>query len=137
MGCNRTLATLLPEFGAFYEQLNGRIVDLMIPFSSGWYVHQDFQGSASIKKVLPVVVPELSYKELPIHDGSSAQRLWMESVLGGKRMSEKAKILDDLDTYCALDTLAMVRIYEKLRDLSPGQQVVAPPLQKMVQGKLL
>jgi hypothetical protein len=86
----------------FYEQLNERIKDLMIPFSNGWYVDKDFLGSASLKYVLPVLVPELSYKDLNIQEGTTAQRIWMETVL------------QDLDKYCELDTLAMVRIYLKL-----------------------
>ena len=90
----------------------------MIPFSQNWYVEADFCGSASIKKVLPVLVPSLSHKDLDISDGSSAQRLWMEAVLDGKRPDEKEKILGDLLDYCKLDTLAMVEIYRKLLEVS-------------------
>ncbi len=112
--CNTLLGTLLPEHAEFYEKLNDRIVDLMVPFSQNWYVDSDFYGSASIKKVLPVLVPSLSHKDLDISDGSSAQRLWMEAILDGKRPDEKDKILDDLIKYCKLDTLAMVEIFRKL-----------------------
>jgi hypothetical protein len=41
----------------------------------------------------------------------------MEAILDGKRPDEKDKILDDLIKYCKLDTLAMVEIFRKLRDL--------------------
>lgn len=112
--CNTSLGKLAPEFGTFYEELNERICDLMIPFSSNWYVHKDFGGSASIKKVLPVLVTELSYKELRINEGATAQRLWMEAVLDSKRDDAKEKILSDLEEYCKLDTLAMVEIYKQL-----------------------
>ena len=115
--CNTLLGSLLPEFTDFYESLNDRIVDLMIPFSQGMYIDKDFRGSASIKSVLPVLVPELSYKELGIQEGASAQRLWMEAVLDGKRDDKKEKILNDLVEYCGLDTLAMVEIYKRLRPL--------------------
>jgi hypothetical protein len=89
----------------------------MIPFSTGMYIDKDFFGSASIKSVLPVLVPELSYKALGIQEGASAQRLWMEAVLDGKREDQKQRILDDLVEYCKLDTLAMVEIYNKLKML--------------------
>lgn len=112
--CNTSLGKLLPELELFYEQLNERIIDLMIPFSSNWYVHKNFGGSASLKKVLPVLVTELSYKELGISDGLLAQRLWMEAVLEGKRDDSKAQIFKDLEEYCKLDTLAMVEIYKQL-----------------------
>ena len=115
--CNSLIGTLLPEHAKFYENVNNRIVDLMTPFSKNWYTHCDFCGSASIKNVLPVLVPELSHKLLDISDGSTAQRLWMEAVLDGKRPDEKEKILSDLLEYCCLDTLAMVKIYDYLKKL--------------------
>ncbi|MBP9827039.1 DUF2779 domain-containing protein, partial [Candidatus Saccharibacteria bacterium] len=83
MGCNNMLADILPEHAAWLTKLNQRVQDLMLPFSSGWYVDKDFYGSASIKKVLPVLVPELSYKDLDIQEGQGAQRLWMSAVLDG------------------------------------------------------
>lgn len=112
--CNELMGKVVPEYEEFYKKLNERIIDLMIPFSTGSYVHKDFFGSASIKKVLPVLIPELSYKDLDINQGGAAQRLWMEAALDGKRKDEKDKILSDLLKYCELDTLAMVRIYQFL-----------------------
>jgi hypothetical protein len=50
-----------------------------------------------------------------IQEGQAAQRLWMEAVLQGKREDEKEKILNDLNEYCKLDTLAMVEIYKQLQ----------------------
>ena len=115
--CNTLLGSLVPEYAEFYENLNARVVDLMVPFSSDLYVDKGFHGSASIKNVLPVLVPELSYKVLGIQEGGAAQRLWMEAVLDGRRDTEKEKILSDLVEYCGLDTMAMVKIYEKLTAL--------------------
>ena len=114
MGCNDDMGRMYPEFAEFYSNVNGRVVDLMKPFFNYWYVDKNFGGSASIKKVLPVLVPELSHKDLEISEGGAAQRLWMEAVLDGKREAEKEKILANLDKYCELDTLAMVRIYDYL-----------------------
>lgn len=115
--CNKVLGAIIPEHADGLAQINARVVDLMEPFSNGWYAHKDFGGSASIKYVLPVLVPELSYKDLGIQEGLSAQRLWMESVLDGKREDEKEQILSDLDEYCGLDTLAMVEIFNKLKEI--------------------
>lgn len=100
------------------QEINDRVVDLIIPFKKKWYDDPRFEGSASIKKVLPVLCPELSYKTLGIQEGGSAQRLWMEAVLDGTRAAEKDKILADLLEYCKLDTLAMVEIYKVLRNLN-------------------
>lgn len=113
-GCNTRLGRLSPNYKEFYEGLNGRILDLMTPFANGHYVHKDFCGSASIKNVLPVLIPDLSYSDLDIHDGGTAQRLWMEVILDGKRSDKKEKILSNLLEYCKLDTMAMVEIYKHL-----------------------
>lgn len=119
MGRNTDMGMLYPEFADALAAINSRVVDLGEPFkpANGWYVDPRFESSWSIKKVLPVVVPSLSYKELDIGDGGTAQRLWMEAVLDEKRADEKDKILADLHTYCGLDTLAMVEIYNVLRKL--------------------
>src|SRR5690606_22971438 len=107
-GCNKTLAEEVPELAEFLYDVNERIVDLMLPFSKGWFVDKDFCGSASIKKVLPVLAPHLSYKALGIQEGASAQRLWMQSVIDGKDHIDKEVLFADLIEYCKLDTLAMI-----------------------------
>ena len=111
---NSELGDMYPDLKDQMEAINDRVVDLMIPFKKKWYDDPRFNGSASIKQVLPVVVPELSYKELGIQEGGSAQRLWMEAVLDEKRADQKETIFNDLVEYCKLDTLAMVEIYKKL-----------------------
>lgn len=115
--CNVTLAEEVPELKDFLLDLNDRMNDLMIPFSKLWFVDKDFCGSASIKKVLPVLAPHLSYKKLGIQEGASAQRLWMQSVIDGKDTIDKEVMFADLLEYCKLDTLAMVEIYNVLRKL--------------------
>jgi hypothetical protein len=115
--CNTMLGELVPEYAEFYAGLNERIIDLMQPFSSNWYFDSELKGSASIKAVLPVLVPELSYKTLGIQEGQAASRIWTETVLAGKNEAEKPQILSDLLEYCEMDTYAMVKIYRVLRDL--------------------
>lgn len=118
--CNTALGTMAPEYKDFYVDLNARMADLMIPFSKGYYIDSNFLGSASIKNVLPVLVPELSYKDLGIQEGGSAQRSWMDAVLYEKR-GDKDQVLKDLEEYCKLDTLAMVEIFNFLTKLVAGE----------------
>lgn len=115
---NSELGDMLPEHKEVMESINSRVVDLMIPFKLKWYDDPRFNGSASIKQVLPVLCPHLSYKDLGIQEGSSAQRLWMEAILDDKRADQKDQILNDLIEYCTLDTLAMVEIYKCLKGLA-------------------
>lgn len=114
MGCNDRMAALYPEYADFLSSLNERIVDLMIPFSKMWFFDKDFFGSASVKKVLPVLAPELSYKELNVSDGLLARRTWTQTVLEGRNELKRPQIMADLSKYCTLDTYAMVRILEEL-----------------------
>jgi hypothetical protein len=113
-GCNDRMAALYPEYTDFLAQFNVRVQDLMIPFSEMWLFDKDFFGSASLKKVLPVLAPELSYTELAVSDGLLARRLWTETILEGKHPEKRSAILSDLSQYCTLDTFAMVRILEEL-----------------------
>ncbi len=114
---NEEMAQMFPEFSKFLEDVNNRVVDLMKPFGSGWFVDKDFLGRASIKYVLPVIVPNLSYKELDIQEGASAQRLWMDTIIREKGNSNKEKLFSDLVKYCEMDTIAMVEIWKVLENL--------------------
>lgn len=116
-GCNTEMGKRLPEFSKFYENLNARVYDLMIPFKNGHYNDRRFKGSYSIKNVLPVLVPELSHKDLDINNGSLASESWAQMCFDGLSQAEAEAIKAKLLEYCALDTLAMVKIYEKLADL--------------------
>ncbi|MCK9641582.1 MAG: DUF2779 domain-containing protein, partial [Prolixibacteraceae bacterium] len=115
--CNSLLAEVVTDQSEFLNQVNDRIVDLMIPFAKGWFVDKRFCGSASIKNVLPVIAPHLSYKALGIQEGASAQRLWMQSVLDGKDHIDQEVLFADLIEYCKLDTLAMVEAFNVLRKI--------------------
>ncbi|WP_409410380.1 DUF2779 domain-containing protein, partial [Aliarcobacter cryaerophilus] len=92
--------------------------DLMIPFQNKDYYHPNMKGSYSIKYVLPALVPEFenAYKELDlIHNGGEA----MEAFANLSNITDeelKQRYRDSLLEYCKLDTLAMVKILEKLKE---------------------
>jgi hypothetical protein len=116
-GCNDEMGERETEYQLFYQDINNRMYDLMEVFKKGFYVHKDFQGSASLKKVLPVVVPRLSYGDLNIGDGMLASNTWGDMVTTEMKQEDKDKIYNDLLNYCELDTLAMVEIYRFLREM--------------------
>lgn len=113
---NTEMAKQYKEYEKILLNINERMVDLMTPFSKGWFVDKDFFGSASIKAVLPVLLPELTYKNLNIQNGGDAQRIWTEVIHRNESPDKKAQVLEDLKKYCALDTYAMVAIYKYLLD---------------------
>lgn len=114
-GRNKEMAELFPDYKDFLLDVNNRMFDLMEIVSKGYYLHPDFLGSWSIKNVLPVMEPEFSYKALSINKGDQAMIEWYEMVNGDE--SKKDAVSKDLLQYCGLDTMAMVKIWEKLKEL--------------------
>ena len=116
-GINDKIAVRIPEMRTFTDSLKGRIYDLEDIFRKQYHIHRDFRGGTSIKRILPVLVPELSYKELEIRDGGSAADTWNKIVSGKYGDTEKEKAINDLKVYCGLDTYAMYSIWLALHDL--------------------
>ena len=113
----KELANIFPDLSDDLMELVERFVDLIIPFRKLGYYHPDFNGSFSIKSVLPALFPddpELDYKKLEIQNGGMAMDIFANLYLL-KDQNKRDKIRADLLAYCRLDTLAMVRILEKLR----------------------
>lgn len=117
-GRNKELAAANPELAHFLLGLNGRFFDLMKIFNNQYYVHKSFKGRNSIKKVLPVLCPHLTYETLGIKDGGAATTAWKSMVFEDLSTDQKDLIAHDLLKYCKLDTWAMVEILNCLDKLS-------------------
>ena len=108
---------LLPEFEEIVNNnFLKRIKDLLDPFRSFDYYDSKQCGSASIKKVLPVM-SNLSYKELSINNGTDASLEFERITFGGVSEKEKFKVREALEKYCELDTLAEIKIVEKMEKI--------------------
>lgn len=113
----KSLAVACKDLSDKLLALNERFIDLAHPFQYKHYYHPNFQGKYSIKIVLPTLFPNddaLDYKKLgSIQNGGDA----METFANLHLLEDKTQVADikkDLLAYCRLDTLAMVRIWEKL-----------------------
>jgi hypothetical protein len=115
-GINKEIGERLKDYESFMAGVNERVVDLMVPFSGKTlvYDHPGFKGSASIKYVLPALVPSRSYKEMHIQDGGTAADTWNRIVSGEYSAEEREVKIQALKDYCHLDTLAMVDIWKVL-----------------------
>ena len=113
------LAQLYPDLSEHLMNIHDHIVDLMVPFRQKQYYCRAMQGSYSIKYVLPALFPddpELDYHNLEgVHNGGEASSAFvkMKDMPGREVEAVRAQLLK----YCGLDTLAMVRVWEKLRDV--------------------
>lgn len=99
------------------SQLQERMIDLMSPFRSKLYYLPEMRGSYSIKYVLPALIPELSYSDLIISNGGDASATFynLRNEVDKKKINETREALLE---YCGLDTLAMVKILEKIKEVN-------------------
>lgn len=108
----RELAEALPKLAKRLEALERRCWDLCDLIREHHYDPR-FHGSFSLKKVLPVLVPSMSYDSLAVQDGQEAGRVYVEA-LRTHDTKRRAEIQAALLEYCGQDTLAMVRLREAL-----------------------
>jgi hypothetical protein len=106
------LAEQVNELSSELLDMAARLWDLLEIFRRH-YADPRFAGSLSIKNVLPVLVPRLSYDTLAVRNGSDAQAVW-NRLIGLEEGEEKARLARGLEAYCRQDTLAMVEIYRVL-----------------------
>jgi len=111
-GVLQNLSLLFPDLKAALDLIIDRLWDLMEIFKTD-YKDFKFGGSYSIKNILPVLVPKLTYDSLEIQKGDQAQLVWQQLI--NSEDSQEQKLLEAaLLAYCKLDTLAMVEIYRRL-----------------------
>ncbi len=113
--CHKDLAKVNPDLELFLLSLNERMYDLMDVFRKMEYLHNDFKGSYSIKDVLPVMCPELSYEGLEVSNGTEAVVEYENLIFGDTPDEVKESKYRALLEYCELDTWAMVRIFQELK----------------------
>ncbi len=93
-----------------------RIKDIMIPFQKKYYYAPEMKGSYSIKRVAPALAPGLGYDYLSISNGILAMSAF-EGLQHETDQSVIAEVRKNLLDYCRQDTLAMVRILERLEEV--------------------
>lgn len=105
------LAERHPEHGTLLQTYVDRLVDLL-PMVKAHFYHPDMRGSFSLKKVLPVVAPDLGYEELDeVQEGIGAQIVYLAAALDPDTAPERfTDIETKLRMYCRQDTWAMVEI---------------------------
>ena len=115
ISCLKGLIRNFPQYEKPLQSIIHRMVDLKIPFSKKWIDIPACKGSASIKVVLPVFIPELSYEDLDIQEGMTASFVYSQLQYQDEatQQTQQKQLLE----YCKLDTFAMVRIFEKINQI--------------------
>ena len=115
------IKTLAEQFN--YPALNSltsRFIDLLDVFRQGYIYNRKMGHSFSIKSTLPALFendPELNYNSLiDVHNGTDAMKAY--NALKHLDDTAKEETIHNLLKYCELDTYAMVKLYQKLVELS-------------------
>ena len=113
--CVRKLADRFPNRSEALLAIVDRMVDLL-PIARQHYYHPSQHGSWSIKAVLPAIAPDLSYDQLEgVADGAAAMEAYGEAIRPETTPERKEAIRHQLETYCRLDTFALVRLWQFFR----------------------
>ena len=115
------LAEALPALRRPLLGLMPRLWDLFQVIHDHYY-HPAFQGSYSIKTVLPAVAPSLGYTDLQIQEGGTAAREYARMVFDEMDLIERLNLREALVQYCARDTFAMLELRKIL-----GMKAGMPP----------
>ena len=120
--CSRIeeLASLYPDLNQHLLNIDKHIVDLIDPFRAGDYYVPAMGGSFSIKSVLPALFPEdpsLDYHNLTggVQNGGDAMTIFPK--IQHMQPDEAKAAREALLRYCELDTWAMVKVWEKLKEV--------------------
>lgn len=117
IGRLKAIARRLPHWQERVTEIIAGIRDLMLPFREKSVYLWPMAGSYSIKRVLPALVPELSYDDLTIGNGEDASMAWL-TIYHNPDAPDAADLRGKLLEYCHLDTWGMVRIVDRLRELA-------------------
>lgn len=117
MGRNKEMAEMHPEYAELLLDVNARTYDLIDIFKKGMYIDPAFGGSNGLKSVMPVLCPDLSYKNLNIQEGGTASASWV--IVTDPKLSEdeRKKLYKDMIDYCRLDVYGMVKILDFLKKI--------------------
>src|SRR5438094_2815649 len=115
----RELQQAVPELATELAALEAKLIDLH-PVVKNCVYHPAFRGSFSLKYILTPLVPELTYDDLVIVDGRDASVEIARLLFVADKIPrhERDRVRQDLLNYCERDTWAMVKLVERLRELS-------------------
>jgi hypothetical protein len=113
----RELGESLPKLRKRLNAITEGMIDMMEPFKRRDIYDWRMNGSYSLKSVLPVLVPEMTYKGLEISDGAMASEAYftMETIANPAELSRLRKALLE---YCKQDTLGLVHLLEEMRAMA-------------------
>ncbi len=115
-----TLADRFPDLREKLLDIASRVCDMMRPFEKRWYYDGKMKGACSLKAVLHALYPdseELDYANLSgVHNGQEATTVYAIMCADPDAFPDCNGVIEDLERYCSLDTLALVKLLDKLNE---------------------
>ena len=116
----KELANIFPDLAKNLLNIRDNVKDLIDPFEAGYYYVPAIGGSFSIKSVLPALFPNdpsLDYHNLTggVQNGNDAMTIFPKIKDMSPKDAKEAR--EALLRYCELDTWAMVKVLEKLKNI--------------------
>jgi hypothetical protein len=109
------LSQLFDDLRPALQKCVSRLFDLEKAFRN-WFCHPAFRGKTSIKVTLPVLL-DISYDGLPIADGGTAVAKYARMARREITGAAAAQVRRDLLAYCKQDTMAMVKLHDRLVEI--------------------
>ena len=113
------MAQAFPDLSDHLLNIRDHIVDLWDPFKAGHYYVPAMGGSTSIKYVLPALwpgEPSLDYHNLDERCQNGGNAMTIFPQIKDMEPAEQAATRKALLAYCCLDTYAMVKVWERLKE---------------------
>ena len=112
---------LYPDLAVHLLNIRDHIQDLLDPFQAGYYYLPSMGNSFSIKRVLPSLFPDdpqLDYHNLDTRVQNGGDAMTVFPRIQFMEPEEAAATREALLRYCELDTYAMVKVWEKLKEVT-------------------
>ncbi|MBR0138436.1 MAG: DUF2779 domain-containing protein [Erysipelotrichaceae bacterium] len=110
------LAAYLPQYSEDLNQINSRMVDLALPFTSGLVYDVRMRGLFSLKVLEGIVDSEHPYSDLEINNGLKAVEIY-RMMCSLEDEEQKKALLENLYEYCGMDSFSMLKVYKWLMEL--------------------
>jgi hypothetical protein len=125
----KTAAKMFPDLAEKLMIIHDSTIDLMHIVSGNKeifgdsmpvYYNQKQKGSTSIKAILPIFAPKISYDALSqVKNGTDAMEAYLNLI--NKKQENEKEAIENMLKYCRLDTYAMVEILRNARKLVKGK----------------
>ena len=121
--CNiiKKLAEDFRDLASHLLNISNNIKDLLDPFKDGYYYVPAMGSSFSIKSVLPALFPNdpsLNYHNLDSRVQKGTEAMTIFPKIKDMQPDEATATREALLRYCELDTLAMVKVLERLEQVA-------------------